>query len=223
MGSDSAPGAISFDLFGTLVDVAYPSDPATVVATELETRGVAVPDDWSDAYAESHIDADPGTEVSLTEHVRAALTSRGVTVTPTDGEHGDVIRQAVGTAFDPDVETRSGATDAVDAAGDRGPVGILSNCSVSGLVHRTLARSKLDREAFDGVVTSVDCGWRKPDRRAFESVAAELDVHPSNLVHVGDDVRTDGGAADAGATAVLIDDVPLQRVPSLLEADEWPP
>ncbi|MFC6770931.1 HAD family hydrolase, partial [Halorubrum pallidum] len=44
--------AVTFDLFGTLVDVAYPSDPAEVVARELESRGVDVPDDWHVAYGE---------------------------------------------------------------------------------------------------------------------------------------------------------------------------
>ena len=107
------------------------------------------------------------------------------------------------------------------AAAERGAVGILSNCSVPGLVDRTLSRSKLDRSVFDAIAVSVECGWRKPDRRAFETVVAGLDVDRSRLVHVGDDPRTDGAAVDAGATAVLIDDVPLRRIPSLLKANAW--
>jgi len=220
MGTHTSPGATSFDLFGTLVAVERPSDPAAAVATELRARGVPVPDDWGDAYAESHVDAPEGAEVPLPTHVSAALASRGVDAT---GEgHGDgrgnVLRRAVVAAFDPEVRTRHGARRAVESAADRGPVGVLSNCSVPELARRALLRSDLDREAFDAVVTSVGCGWRKPDRRAFEAVAARLRVEPSALVHVGDDPRTDGGAADAGATSILLDDVSLPELPAALEA-----
>lgn len=231
MGGDSPDSAVSFDLFGTLIAVDPPADPTATVAAELRARGVGVPDDWRDAYAEPHVDTAATAEVPLPTHVRRALEDRGVEVPAADDARpdnpeptsDDVVTSAVAAAFDADVETRPGAVAAVEAAADRGPVGVLSNCSVPGLVERSLARSNLAREAFDAVVTSVGCGWRKPDRRAFEAVAAELDVPPSALVHVGDDPTTDGGAADAGATTVLLDDVPLSRIPALTEAGEWPP
>jgi FMN phosphatase YigB (HAD superfamily) len=217
---DSGPTrvATSFDLFGTLVAARPPADPASAVAAELRERGVPVPDDWSDAYADPHLDVPDGAEVPLATHVRAALESRGV-----DSGDGGAVRRAVVAAFDAGVETRAGASEAVTAAAERGPVGVLSNCSVRGLVGRALAESTLDPAAFDAVVTSVDCGWRKPDPRAFGAVAAGLGVDRSALVHVGDDDATDGGADRAGATAVLLDDAPLARIPPLLEADAWPP
>ena len=231
MGGDSPDSAVSFDLFGTLVGVDPPADPAGAVAAELRARSVDVPDDWRDVYAEPHVDAPTGAEVPLLTHVRCALEARSVEVpaaddarldTPEPGSD-DVVTSAVTAAFGADVETRPGAVAAVEAAADRGPVGVLSNCSVPGLVERSLSRSNLAREAFDAVVTSVGCGWRKPDRRAFEAIATELDVPPSALVHVGDDPTTDGGAADTGATAVLLDDVSLSQIPTLPEAGEWPP
>lgn len=216
MRTTSPVEAISFDLFGTLVTVESPADPAAVVATELETRGIAVPPDWSDAYHESHVETHPGGELSLPTHVSAALASRGVAV-ETDSHHPRTIRRAVTAAFDPAVRTCCGAIEAVEAAADRWTVGVLSNCSVPELAQRTLNRSALDRELFDTVVTSVDCGWRKPDQRAFEAVADRLGVALSDVVHVGDDPQTDRGAADIGATTVLIDDVPLSEIPFYLE------
>jgi HAD superfamily hydrolase (TIGR01549 family) len=102
---------------------------------------------------------------------------------------------------------------------DRGPVGLLSNCSVPGLVDRTLGRSELDASQFDAVVTSVGCGWRKPDRRAFEAVASQLSVPIRNITHVGDNSETDGGAVSAGAAVVLVDDVPLTELPARVRAD----
>ncbi|WP_137283785.1 HAD family hydrolase [Halorussus salinisoli] len=203
--------AVSFDLFGTLVAADRPDDPASAVAAELRERDVAVPDDWAEAYREPHIDAPEGAEVPLMAHVSAALASSGVDAP------GNAARRAVVSAFDPEVETREGALEAVEAASERGPVAVLSNCAVPQLARKALVRSDLDRERFDAIVTSVACGWRKPDARAFETCADRLGVPVSELVHVGDDPRTDGAVADCGGTAVLLSDVPLTEFPDWLE------
>jgi len=201
---------VSFDLFGTLVDVDRPADPAAAVADELRARDVTVPDDWGEAYREPHLDPPEGAEVPLQAHVAAALSSRG------SEWGGNTVRRAVVAAFDPTVRTREGAVAAVDAAAEGGPVGVCSNCSVPELVSRVLLRSEIDRDRLDAIVTSADCGWRKPDRRIFETAATALGVDLAALVHVGDDPATDGGADAAGATAVLLDEVPLSDLPAWL-------
>ena len=201
---------VSFDLFGTLVTADRPADPAAAVATELENRDVTVPDDWADAYAEAHVDAPDGAEVPLPAHVSRALASRGV-----DYEH-NAARRAVVAAFDPTVETRSGAREALAAARDHGPVAICSNCSVPELVGRTLVRSDFARDDFDAIVTSVGCGWRKPAAQIFELTAEELDIAPDDLIHVGDDPRADGGIEAVGGTALLLEETPLADVPARL-------
>ncbi|MFC7069860.1 HAD family hydrolase [Halobaculum lipolyticum] len=187
---------LSFALFDTLVDAALPADPAAAVGEELRARGVDVPDDWAAAYAETHVDAPEGAEIPLPAHVSRALASRGVTAP------GNAARRAVVAAFDPAVRTREGAVAAVAAARERGPVGLLANCAVPELVGRTLVRSDLARDDFDAVVTSVACGWRKPDPRAFERVADALGAAPADLVHVGADPATDGGATAVGGEFV---------------------
>jgi FMN phosphatase YigB (HAD superfamily) len=199
--------AVSFDLFGTLVTQERPDDPWDAVAAELRARGVPVPDDWEAAYRESHADLEPGREQSLVDHSRAALASRGVEA------EVDVVRDALLAAFDVPVEVRPGAPEALAAARERGPVGVLSNCSLPGLVDRTLSRADI---GVDTVVTSVGCGWRKPHDRAFEAVADELGVGVGELVHVGDDPRADGGGRTAGVTVVLTEDVPLSAFPGWL-------
>jgi HAD superfamily hydrolase (TIGR01509 family) len=194
--------AVSFDLFGTLVTATTPSDPAAAVAAELRSRDVAVPDDWAAAYRTSHVDAPEGAELPLPAHVAAALRSRDVAAS--DG----VVRRAVVAAFDPTVRRRDGVAAALEAAREHGPVGLCSNCSVPELVARTLVRADL-RDAFDAVVTSVACGFRKPHPRPFETLAADLGVAPAALVHVGDDPATDGGVAACGGTFVDATEAPL--------------
>jgi FMN phosphatase YigB (HAD superfamily) len=204
--------AVTFDLFGTLVDVEYPSDPAEIVARELESRGVAVPDDWHVAYGERHVDAPAGAEVPLPAHVAHALDSRGVEAAD------NVVRHAVVAAFDPDVTRRDGALAAVRDVSDRGPVGLLSNCAVPELVPKTLIRAGL-RGEFDAVTTSIGCGWRKPHPKAFEAAAEALGAAPGSLVHVGDDPATDGGVEDVGGQFVDVTETPLDALAAHLEAE----
>ncbi|WP_248897811.1 HAD family hydrolase [Haloplanus halobius] len=201
---------VSFDLFGTLVTATTPDDPAVAVARELRDRGVAVPGDWGDAYRTPHLETPENAEVPLPAHVAAALRSRSVRMSDS------VIRRAVVAAFDPDVRRRAGVEDALDAARSHGPVGLCSNCSVPELVSRTLVRADL-RDAFDAVVTSAACGFRKPHPRPFETVAAELGGDASALVHVGDDPQADGGVEHLDGIFVDVCQTPLSALHDRLD------
>jgi len=203
---------VSFDLFGTLVTASMPDDPAAAVAAELRNRGVAVPDDWTAAYRTPHLDVPADAEIPLPAHVAAALRSRGVA--SSDG----VVRRAVIAAFDPNVRRREGVGAALDAARGRGPIGLCSNCSVPELVPRTLVRADL-RGAFDAVVTSAACGFRKPHPGPFETLATDLGVEASDLVHVGDDPEADGGIEALGGRFVDVSDTPLADLDAVLGGD----
>lgn len=180
---------MSFGLSAVLA-VEWPSEPARAIATALRDRGVTVPDDWRSLYHADHVDGPPGAAVPEPAHVSAALSAAGVEAP------GNAPRRAVVAAFDPSVETRPGAGRAVAAASERGPVGVLANVTTPESLRRALIRSELDRDAFDAVCSAAGCGWRKPDRRAFESLARRMGVEPGDLVHVG---RAD---ADSGVRAV---------------------
>jgi FMN phosphatase YigB (HAD superfamily) len=206
--------AVSFDLFGTLVEVTPPDDPAKAVATALSERDVSVPSDWKHVYTAPHLDVPSGAELSLVDHVKAGLESRDRDVSRS------VVRAALLDAFETPIRTRKGAQTAVTVAKRCGPIGILSNCSVPGLVQHTLSQSDLNPDVFDAVVSSVECGWRKPDERAFREISARLGVSLSELTHIGDDPETDRGATDAGATAILLDDVTLSDISREMECPE---
>lgn len=212
----TAVAGVSFDLFGTLVTVEKPEDPAEAIATELESRGVSIPSDWSAAYTESHTDIPAGREHSLPKHVSAALASRSETCCPDDLRTEAV--HAVMAAFDTDVRTRPGAIQAVERLATHVPVGVLSNCAVPTFAERVLNRAAIDETVFDAVVTSIGCGWRKPHPNAFETVANELDIDVDELLHVGDTPETDGRADTAGATSCLVSNVALTELTACLEA-----
>ncbi|EMA11503.1 FMN phosphatase YigB, HAD superfamily [Haloarcula vallismortis] len=209
--------ALSFDLFGTLVGADRPEEPWDAVAAALAARSVRVPDDWEDAYRSAHRDYERGREAPLDEHVRLALASRGVEVTEA------TAAEAVLDAFDSPVTVRDGAIEALDVAARQGPVAVCSNCSVPGLVERTLERAGIESQSghsFDAVITSVGCGWRKPHPNIFETTADTLDVPLVDLVHVGDDARTDGGAGRVGAQSILLEDHSLPAIAEKLREGE---
>ena len=88
---------MTFGLFDTLVTVeprvdrpVEPMgeadwDPASALATELSARGVAVPDDWPAAYAETHLDPPPLAGVPLPAHVAGPASRSPHTSRPPSG------------------------------------------------------------------------------------------------------------------------------------------
>ena len=60
-------------------------------------------------------------------------------------------------------------------------------------------------EFIDIVVTSGDCGWRKPSRRALESVCIELGCSSSDVMYVGNEAKDVEAASRFGCGSVLID------------------
>lgn len=197
--------AITLDLFGTLVRRPRESAPATAIGQALLARGVPLPDDWPAPFHENHLDHVEHEEIPLPAHVRAALSSRDVEV-----DLG-TIRAATVAALDVEPEVREGAIDLIASAVSCGPVGLVSNCSVPGLVERVLRRSDLPVGAFGAIVTSVGCGRRKPHPRPFTVAADRLDAAVDGLVHVGDDPIADGGVEALGGIAIVTNDLGLAR------------
>jgi putative hydrolase of the HAD superfamily len=62
---------------------------------------------------------------------------------------------------------------------------------------------------FGTCVLSYEHGTVKPDPRLFHAACDELGAHPGATLMVGDNPHTDGGAIDAGLTALILP--PVQR------------
>jgi putative hydrolase of the HAD superfamily len=67
-----------------------------------------------------------------------------------------------------------------------------------------LRRLKLDRY-FEAFAISCEVGFPKPARAIFQRAAADLDLWPSNILHIGDSLELDiEGANAAGFHALQI-------------------
>ncbi len=72
-----------------------------------------------------------------------------------------------------------------------------------GFALRNFLEAEGVAEYFDVMVFSDEVRVRKPSREIFLLVARKLGVEPSNIVHIGDDLRSDvWGAKNAGLRAV---------------------
>jgi putative hydrolase of the HAD superfamily len=167
-------------------------------------------------------------EFSLAEWLRAHLP-----VSPTDVAVAELAIWLAGVALHP-VE---GARDALEWAHRRGlTLGVVSNLVFSG---RTL-EFELRRHGFgmplQTVLSSADCGRRKPSEAPFCTALARLGVSPEEAWFVGDSWECDVvGASGVGMTALWLSceeapgpDTPHHRVGSwkdvvaLLEAAVGP-
>lgn len=83
-------------------------------------------------------------------------------------------------------------------------LGILTNGSQEQQLDKLRAIGLL--ELVDVVCTSELIGFQKPDRRAFEILAARLGVEPADCIFIGDNPEHDvAGARLAGMQAALVD------------------
>jgi len=71
-------------------------------------------------------------------------------------------------------------------------LGVISNTVTSREEHVRIALRRIDCEKyFDVVVTSVDVGCNKPDKKVFLTALKRLGVKPKEAVMVGDRIKTD--------------------------------
>lgn len=83
-------------------------------------------------------------------------------------------------------------------------LGLISNFADPVVAYTLLSRLRLD-QYFDAVVFSADVGWRKPDRRMFQTALSALHAAAPAVLHVGDELRADVlGAGQCGLGTVWV-------------------
>lgn len=138
---------------------------------------------------------------------------------PEDCEHVARAVQAVDDAliqYPPPL--LPGAADAVAAIGARYRLGIISDTGfASGKAQDDLLARDGLRSLFDVTVYSVDVGHAKPRREPYKAALEALGLPATDVVHIGDNERTDvRGALDIGMRAIRVDFV-RQNGPSAAE------
>jgi putative hydrolase of the HAD superfamily len=85
-------------------------------------------------------------------------------------------------------------------------LGVISNTVTSREEHVRIALRKIGCEKyFDAVVTSVNVGCNKPDKKIFSTALKKLGVKPEEAVMVGDRIKTDiAGGNRIGMKTVLL-------------------
>lgn len=74
-GDTEVVDVISVDLFGALVTVTRPDDPAEPINVMFK-KAIFVSDDWLKTFSERHLDRFAGAEILLLKHVAVMLTNR---------------------------------------------------------------------------------------------------------------------------------------------------
>jgi HAD superfamily hydrolase (TIGR01509 family) len=212
--------AITFDLFGTLVHldesrlprvcidgVSLPSLLGATVATlrervpSVDLSAVLVAYFEVAAELTDPASPDPDRELAPGEHFARCLERVGVRDAALVGALAQAQLDATFAAacLDDDVVRILGE---VRDGGHK--LGLISNVADADGGRALLSRLGLDR-CFDVVVFSGDVGYRKPDRRVFETALASLQLAAQDVVHVGDELRADvWGAARCGFATVWL-------------------
>lgn len=200
--------AVTFDFWCTLFRDANSAARQEVrIAALQEATGAslaAIHDALAVVWAEfsrSHIE-DQRTLCPI-DAVRLTVDRLGVSL---DGGIVEELAEAFATAILAHApEPIADALEAVRAAAQRRPVGIISD---TGISPGRCLRQILDRNGFGGVfaatVFSDEVGAAKPQALMFETAARGLGVSKPELLHIGDLEPTDiAGAKGVGAKAVL--------------------
>ena len=89
-----------------------------------------------------------------------------------------------------------GIHEVLDWLHGRVKLGVVSNTRSHLLVERTLEHLGV-RALFDPVVTSAECGWRKPSPHIFGEVLDAWGLSPEQIVMIGDSPTKDVAGAKA--------------------------
>lgn len=167
--------------------------------------------DFAAVYRAAHDEAETwwrdGRAYTTHQRIRWMLASLEVE-RPDDCEHVARAIQAIDQALvDHPPPLFSGAADTVARLSSTYTLGIISDTGFGSGNAQNLVLERdglLDR--FAATIYSMDVGHAKPRPEPFAAAVAALGVAPGDIIHIGDNERTDiRGALAAGLRAVRVD------------------
>ncbi|MFW6448277.1 MAG: HAD family hydrolase [Halobacteriota archaeon] len=193
--------AVSFDLDRTLCRYERPG--SELLAEAFDAVGVDpffTMRDFAASFDAFAAEA-PDVETLRRRCFRSLAAERGI-----DPTTGEAVAEVYNERRDPaGVTLLPGAPQAVEAAGARGPIALITNG------YAPMQSAKLEaiglEDAFDAVIFAGTDAAFKPDPEPFELVTRRLGTEPRRTVHVGDSLAHDvAGARRAGFASVWIAD-----------------
>lgn len=141
------------------------------------------------------------------DRIHWILDRLGVRGAATDAAVADVAAHVDQTLVDLPAPLLPGAREALDALRGRVHLAVISDTGfASGKAQDALLVKDGVRDHFTATVYSMDVGHAKPHPAIFASALSALGVPAPQVIHVGDNERTDvGGALAAGMRAVRLD------------------
>lgn len=213
----TSPGAVVFDLFGTLVHEFPRSDWNAwlgVSAAAMEADTVL----FRRAWEATAVERQTGRLGDIEENLRTVAARAGAW--PTDGQLAEAL-EARAALYRKWFVPRPGAGEVLaELRARRVPAALVSMCApdTPGLWRSSTFAGMVDAEVF-----SCEVGLRKPDADIYLLACGRLGVEPSTCLYVGDgSYRELTGASRVGMRAVLIRD-PAEADAEVLrpDAEDW--
>lgn len=208
---------VLFDFFATLVhyDEARRLDTVERTLNTLQRLGIAVtPGRLRELIDEVYAPFDAEAAASLREyHTDAAMTAllKRLGSTP-DKQTVRELSHAWIDDWRQNIAPPAGLANLL--AGLQRPLWVVSNTSTPWSVDEILREQKL-LHLFQGIVTSVEAGWRKPNHQIYAEALRRADFQPEEVLFVGDNPACDyHGPRAFGMQALLLSAQPPVDVPA---------
>lgn len=83
-------------------------------------------------------------------------------------------------------------------------IGILTDVPTGMPTELIIQDISLFEDKVDYFLSSVDCGFRKPNKKGIEIIAQSFGVRTQNIAFVGNEIKDIEAAKNAGAISILI-------------------
>jgi putative hydrolase of the HAD superfamily len=199
--------SVSFDVWGTLIDLNYMLRRIAYVAAEKKRENVNLYNSKVlEAYEKSKMLRRRNPEITPNQLLEESKEIMAEKLMVDIGTVDNIIGEAFRTA-EADKAVYQDVIPTLDELSRLGlKIGVTGNVLFwpSRLTISLLEKVGLSKY-FSIYVFSDEIGYSKPDREAFLKYAETAECEPERVIHVGDNVVEDvGGALSAGFYAVLI-------------------